>query len=200
MQNNTCTIEGCETKHKARGLCKNHYNEWYRINRPRKSRSKPEVAARKLATKEQLFLTKAIKSEGCWGWSGTLSPTGYTTLNAERKKWFGHRVSFEMHIGPIPDGFDIDHKCHNKSCTNPDHLQAVSRKENKENTNGAYKCNSTGIRGVTWTKNRKKYKAQITHNSKTFYLGCYESIAEAEAVVLEARNRLFTNNLLDRVA
>lgn len=41
-----------------------------------------------------------------------------------------HRLSYEAFKGPVPDGAVIDHVCRNTLCYNPDHLEAVSQKEN----------------------------------------------------------------------
>lgn len=49
-----------------------------------------------------------------------------------------HRVSHVLYKGPIPNGLVIDHLCRNPSCVNPDHLEAVTQKENVHR----------GIRGV----------------------------------------------------
>lgn len=36
-----------------------------------------------------------------------------------------HRVSHEVFIGPIPDGYEVDHLCVNSLCIEPTHLEAV---------------------------------------------------------------------------
>lgn len=41
-----------------------------------------------------------------------------------------HRVSYELSVGPIPAGMEIDHLCRNQPCVRPDHLEAVTPKEN----------------------------------------------------------------------
>ncbi|WP_192630211.1 HNH endonuclease signature motif containing protein [Lysobacter sp. OAE881] len=41
-----------------------------------------------------------------------------------------HRVSYRLHVGPIPVGLEIDHKCSTRSCINPTHLRAVTHRQN----------------------------------------------------------------------
>lgn len=63
---------------------------------------------------------------GCWLYQGYVNHDGYgmtTTAPA-------HRVFYESHVGPIPDGFQVDHLCGVKSCVNPAHLEAVTQYEN----------------------------------------------------------------------
>jgi hypothetical protein len=41
-----------------------------------------------------------------------------------------HRIAYEVQVGPIPDGLEIDHLCHNRACMNASHMEPVARAEN----------------------------------------------------------------------
>lgn len=55
---------------------------------------------------------------GCWNWLKATSALGYPSGRQ-------YRVYYELAHGPIPDGYDVHHRCHNRQCVNPDHLEAV---------------------------------------------------------------------------
>lgn len=63
---------------------------------------------------------------GCWIWIGSTFARGY----GRYRNAFAHRISHELHKGPIPDGLVIDHLCRNHWCVNPDHLEAVTQQVN----------------------------------------------------------------------
>ncbi|MFJ4777405.1 HNH endonuclease signature motif containing protein [Streptomyces sp. NPDC088762] len=56
---------------------------------------------------------------------------GYRTVKLETgQKRYTHRIMYEQAKGPIPEGLQIDHLCRNRACANPEHLEAVTQKEN----------------------------------------------------------------------
>lgn len=81
------------------------------------------------------FWSKADRSggpEACWPWQGAMHPDGYgSAWDPEEKRTRGaHRIAYEVLVGPIPDGYDLDHLCVNPPCINPAHLRPVTRAEN----------------------------------------------------------------------
>jgi hypothetical protein len=77
-----------------------------------------------------VFWERVVKSDGCWGWTGNKLQAGYGTFPVKRQSTLAHRFSYELHVGPIPEGMHIHHRCRNTSCTNPDHLEVVTQAEN----------------------------------------------------------------------
>lgn len=68
--------------------------------------------------------------DNCWYWAGQIKPNGYGALWFDSKKVYAHRFSYEVYKGEIPRGLEIDHLCNNRLCINPDHLEAVTHREN----------------------------------------------------------------------
>lgn len=78
------------------------------------------------------FWAQVVKyPEGCWGWIGAVTGSGYGAIRgAQRKQLRSHRVSWEIHFEPIPDGLCVCHTCDNPICTNPKHLFLGSMGDN----------------------------------------------------------------------
>jgi len=74
---------------------------------------------------------------GCMNWLGSGTPPGYGQIGFGKRKKYVHRVSYELRVGPIPEGLQIDHLCRNRACVAPVHLEAVTQKENLERGVGA---------------------------------------------------------------
>lgn len=77
------------------------------------------------------FLSKVSKTPECWVWTAFITHDGYGLFNDENhKRVRAHRFAYQMFVGEIPLGLDIDHLCRVRKCVRPDHLQAVSHQEN----------------------------------------------------------------------
>lgn len=67
---------------------------------------------------------------GCIEWTGTTNGVGYGVVTMRDMRFYTHRLSYMEAFGPIPDGLVIDHLCRNTLCLRPDHLEAVTQREN----------------------------------------------------------------------
>ena len=80
------------------------------------------------------FLEKVLPGpSGCWEWLGARHPKGYGSfhMNDGGRTQRAHRVAYELFVGPIPEGLEIDHLCRNRGCVNPGHLQPVTGQVNQ---------------------------------------------------------------------
>lgn len=82
-------------------------------------------------------------NSGCWLWDGGLNNRGYGTLRPTGGKNIGvHRLSYQLHVAPIPECMEIDHLCKVRCCVNPDHLEPVTRLENVRRSSAGYYARS----------------------------------------------------------
>ncbi len=72
------------------------------------------------------------ETTGCHVWTATTVGGAYGLfyVNERKRQILAHRFAYERSKGPIPVGLHIDHLCRNKSCVNPEHLEAVTHQEN----------------------------------------------------------------------
>ena len=69
------------------------------------------------------------RTETCWLWEGSLT-RGYGTTSYEGRGIYVHRLTYTLFVGPIPEGYQIDHLCRVTRCCNPEHLEPVTHAEN----------------------------------------------------------------------
>lgn len=118
-----CSVEDCENKHLAKGLCRAHYLRMYK-------RGSLELKHLHGFSAYERVIKKSEKQEnGCLIFKGHKNERGYGTIRDGRMK-MAHRVTFEHHNGPVPDGLVLDHLCRTRDCVNHEHLELVTQGEN----------------------------------------------------------------------
>lgn len=88
--------------------------------------------------------TKTGQPHECWLWGGPDNGNGYGVIgrNKEHPNLYAHRVSWELHNGPIPDGMFVLHRCDVRNCVNPRHLYLGDQAANMLDM--AVKCRAAG--------------------------------------------------------
>ncbi len=76
------------------------------------------------------FWDRVEKTERCWLWRGATNGQGYGVIGVDGHQRYAHRLSYELFVGPIPDGLELDHLCRTPACVNPAHLEPVTHQEN----------------------------------------------------------------------
>lgn len=187
MSDRTCSVADCDSPHYCKGYCCKHYNRvrlYGRVERLRRP------------TLEERFWSRFEKTETCWLWTAGKYASGYANLAG---KYYAHRYAYELLVGPIPEGHQLDHTCFVRHCVNPAHLRPVTNKQNNEHMT-LRASNTTGYQGVCLNRRVNRYIAYVTHEGKRHYLGYYKTAAEAGEAARLKRLELFTHNDLDRTA
>lgn len=71
-----------------------------------------------------------VLDDGCWAWTRGKIKSGYGAVVIAGRLWPAHRAFYEIYVGPVPEGLDLDHLCRVRHCVNPAHLEAVTRRVN----------------------------------------------------------------------
>ena len=101
---------------------------------------------------------------GCWLWTGMKDRAGYGRIrvgNAGSRIRRAHRVSYELHVGLIPNGLHICHHCDTPACVNPDHLFAGTSSENMQDMVRKGRANPKPKRGDE--SNRRTHPESYAH-------------------------------------
>lgn len=115
------------------------------------------------------FARKVRRGPDCWQWTAKRNNQGYGMLRigSAAEGWaLAHRVSWEIHCGPIPDGVCVLHRCDNPECTNPEHLFLGSQCDNMRDKEAKGRGNHPrGIPGQRALTPEQGAEARKLHNA-----------------------------------
>lgn len=123
MARSICKIDGCERFVNGHGFCWTHQSRWQKYGDPLGGIA-PHLPV------EQRLLRNLVKTETCWFWRGHRDGYRLMSGGAGKKMVLAHRLSYELHHGPIPEGMVVMHKCDVPACVNPDHLEVGTYQDN----------------------------------------------------------------------
>lgn len=106
-------------------------------------------------------------NSGCWLWLGYTDSDGYGRLSVSRPirtQRGAHQISFELFVGPIPPGFELDHLCRVRCCVNPAHLRLLTHVDNAARTTVGRRANRPRNTG-THCRNGHEFTAANTYIS-----------------------------------
>lgn len=134
-----CAIAGCGRPGVGgHGWCEMHYRRFQRHGHPL-------TTSRIVGDDESRFASYLVAGPApehapelgeCWLWTGAVTPDGYATMAVgDLPTNSGHRWSYRHHVGPLPDGLELDHLCRVRRCVNPWHLDPVPHAVNVARAN-----------------------------------------------------------------
>lgn len=80
---------------------------------------------------------------GCWEWTASKTAGGYGRYSVGYATFLAHRYAYQVVVGPIPGGLQLDHLCRNRACVNPAHLEPVTARQNTLRGQSPASLNST---------------------------------------------------------
>lgn len=117
----TCSIKGCNKKHRSLGFCEMHYIRNRRHGSPHKV-FKP---------KRKRPLKYKVDKNGCHiCTSHATAPDGYVRVERDGVTYNAHRFAYMEKHGYIPSNLVVRHKCDVRNCINIDHLEVGTHKDN----------------------------------------------------------------------
>jgi hypothetical protein len=164
----TPCIECGSPRFYARGRCQTCYGRWRRQQKRAGSFTLLIVHGAPLT---KLAERTAPGPKGCVLYTGYITGGGYGQISVNGTQKLAHRAVYELTVGPIPEGMELDHTCHNRDascmggttclhrrCINVDHLEPVTGAENTR------RGKSWAINGTkTHCSNGHPYSEENTH-------------------------------------
>lgn len=186
MSNKTCSVEGCNNKHCAKGYCDKHYRQFKKYGKTQRTR----FDSNEIIEYEDHAEVVLYNKQG--------EEVARTTIDLDdvdrvkKHKWYLIKSTGYVHsktanillhrfIMNPQDTMVVDHINHNKLDNKKSNLRICEQRQNCMNQ-GKRKDNTSGITGVSWDKRTNKWVVHIAANK---HIGYYNTLEEA----IEARKQ-----------
>lgn len=148
----TCAISDCDRAvfNKKHGMCNMHYQRWLKGS----DMHKPAKASGGTVRDRFESFVEIFPSSECITWPASRGTRGYGQLVYQNKTRKAHRVSYEIHVGPIPRGMVVRHKCDNPPCVNPAHLEIGTQSDNV----------SDAVERGRWRLGESSHRSKVTES------------------------------------
>lgn len=113
--------------------------------------------------------------------AGTLTDNGYLVVYVNNKRRRVHNIIWEMIEGPIPEGFEIDHRNGLRADNRRNNMRLSTRTQNNYN-HPVRSDNTSGFRGVSWHGQNQNWTVRIKDGDRYRTLGSYATPEEASAI------------------
>lgn len=121
--------------------------------------------------------------------AGSITSTGYRKICIGGHSYKAHRLAWLVIHGEWPAG-QIDHINGIRTDNRIANLRVVNNRENGENKRKATASSTSGFLGVSWHKARCKWRAEIKHKGKKYYLGLFETPEEAYSTYIQKKREM----------
>ena len=199
FQARRCCVDGCDNKHYGHGYCFRHAREFKGFGPSLTQEELKRVLSYDPDTGVFVWNRREYSNSRNLAWwndkfagkeAGRIisHEPPYRQITVFRKVYSAQRLAWFYMTGVWPEKF-VDHRNRNSLDNRWRNLREATNAQNQHNSGMNIK-NKTGFKGVHFDKKYNKFKANISHNKKTVYLGSYDTPEAAHKAYCKAARDL----------